>query len=84
MCFVSPGNWWEPHMHDEDIWKARFQQLMLVRLGSLVVFLLGIAISFTDIVREGGSPRLGAILVIVGALATLLAPKLLKKRWDRS
>jgi hypothetical protein len=42
------------------------------------------AITFTDIVQEGGSPRLGAFLVIIGAIASLLAPKLLKKRWDRS
>lgn len=70
-------------MPDEEMWKARFQQLMVVRLGSLAVFLAGMAITFTDIVQEGGSPRLGAFLVIIGAIASLLAPKLLKKRWNR-
>jgi hypothetical protein len=44
-------------MPDEEMWKARFQQLMAVRLASLAVFLAGMAITFTDIVEEAG--RLG-------------------------
>lgn len=70
-------------MHDEEIWKQRFHQLTLVRLACLAVFLAGIAITFSDVVRVGGSPRLGALLVIIGAIASLLAPKLLKKRWKQ-
>jgi hypothetical protein len=70
-------------MPDEDVWKARFHQLMLVRLASLAVFIAGIAISFSDVVQQGGSPRLGGIMVIAGALGSLLAPKLLKRGWKQ-
>lgn len=70
-------------MDDELLWKARFQQLMLVRLASAVVLILGIAIAFGDVVQEGGSPRLGAFLVILGAVGSMIAPKLLKKRWNQ-
>jgi len=69
---------------DEEIWKRRFLASMLARLGSLVVFLLGILIVFTDAVQPGGSPRLGAILVIIGAISSVVAPRLVRRRWERS
>jgi uncharacterized membrane protein YadS len=70
-------------MHDEELWKGRFQQVMLARLASVAILLLGLAVTFGDLVEEGGSPQLGALLVIIGALASLFAPKLLKKRWKQ-
>jgi drug/metabolite transporter (DMT)-like permease len=70
-------------MDDETLWKRRFAQLTLFRLASLLIFMAGIAIIFTDVLRSGGAPQPGAVLVIIGALATVLAPKLLKKMWNR-
>jgi hypothetical protein len=70
-------------MDDEALWKARFAQLTLFRLAGLLVFMGGVAIMFTDVVRTGGLPRVGAVLVIVGALSAVLAPKLLKRLWTR-
>ena len=70
-------------MPDEAEWKRRFLVFMLVRLFGLLTFLLGLAIVFTDLLREGGWPQVGAILVIVGAIDAAFAPKLLKKQWDR-
>ncbi|QIK78485.1 hypothetical protein G7077_05785 [Sphingomonas piscis] len=70
-------------MNDDQIWKTRFHQLMLVRLIGLAVFALGIAIMSTDLLRPGGWPQVGAILAILGALGSLLAPRLLKKVWER-
>jgi hypothetical protein len=70
-------------MPDEAVWKRRFLVFMLVRLFGLLTFLLGLAIVFTDLLREGGWPQVGAILVIVGAIDAVFAPKLLKKQWDR-
>ena len=69
---------------DEEIWKRRFLASMLARLGSLVVFLAGIVIVFTDVVKPGGSPRLGAILVIIGAISSVVAPRLVRRTWERS
>jgi len=70
-------------MPDEAVWKRRFLVFMLVRLFGLLTFLLGLAIVFTDLLREGGWPQVGAILIIVGAIDAAFAPKLLKKQWDR-
>ena len=69
-------------MADEDVWKRRFLAYSAVRLGGLVIFFLGIAIAYGNVVRQGGWPQLGAIIAILGALDTVLAPRLLKKAWD--
>jgi len=69
-------------MADEDVWKRRFLAYSAVRLGGLVIFFLGIAIAYGNVVRPGGWPQLGAIIAILGALDTVLAPRLLKKAWD--
>ena len=70
-------------MPDEAIWRRRFLVFMLVRLFGLVTFLVGIAIAYSDLVREGGWPALGAVFAIIGAIDAVLAPKLLKKHWDQ-
>ena len=70
-------------MADEDLWRRRFQVFMLVRLFGLAVFLTGIFAIYTDLLREGGWPVVGAILAIMGALDAVFAPKLLRKLWDQ-
>lgn len=70
-------------MADEDIWRRRFQVFMLVRLFGLAVFLTGIFAIYTDLLREGGWPVVGAILAIMGALDAVFAPKLLRKLWEQ-
>ena len=70
-------------MVDEAVWKKRFLVFMAARLFGLVIFLGGIAVAFTDLLREGGWPQVGAILIILGAIDAVLAPRLLKKQWDR-
>ena len=66
-------------MNDDDVWKTRFHQLMLVRLAASAIFILGVLIMFTDLLRDGGWPQVGAVLAIIGALGSLLAPRFLKK-----
>ncbi len=70
-------------MADEELWRRRFRIFMLVRLVGVITFLFGIAIAYSDLVREGGWPALGAIFAIMGAIDTVFAPKLLKKHWDQ-
>ena len=70
-------------MPDEAIWRRRFLIFMLARLFGLATFFAGIAIAYSDLVREGGWPALGAILAIMGAIDAVFAPKLLKKHWDQ-
>lgn len=64
--------------------KARDRLLIysLVRFGGLAIFFFGIAIIYTNILRQGGWPQVGAIVAILGVLDAMLAPRLLKKAWD--
>lgn len=71
-------------MTDEEVWKRRFFASMLARLASLAVFLVGFIILYTDIVQQGGSQRLGAFLIIIGAISSVVAPRLVRRRWERS
>jgi hypothetical protein len=68
---------------DEDHWRRRFYAYTAVRLAGLAIFFLGIAIAYSNLVREGGWPQLGAIIAIVGAIDAVFAPRLLKRGWDQ-
>lgn len=70
-------------MRDEEVWRKRFQLFMAIRLFGLLTFLLGVAIAFTDLIREGGWPLLGGILASVGAIDAVIAPRILRKGWER-
>ena len=65
----------------DDVWRKRFQLFMLVRLFGVATFLLGIGIAFTNIVRDGGWPLVGAVIAIAGAIDAVFAPRMLKKLW---
>jgi hypothetical protein len=68
---------------DEARWRKRLLAYSAVRLGGLAIFFLGIAIIYTDLVRDGGWPQLGAVVAIMGVIDALFAPRLLKREWDR-
>jgi hypothetical protein len=69
---------------DEDT-RARNRLLAYtaVRFAGLAVFFLGIAVMYTNLLRPGGWPQVGAIIVILGVIDAVLAPRVLKKAWDR-
>ena len=67
---------------DDPFWRKRLLIYSLVRVAGLAVFFLGVAIIYTDLLREGGAPQIGAIVAVLGAIDSLLAPRLLKKHWD--
>ena len=70
-------------MKDEELWRKRFQLFMAIRLFGLLTFLLGLAIAFTDLIRPDGWPLVGGILAIIGAIDAVVAPRILKKGWER-
>jgi len=71
-------------MTDEELlWKRRFHLFALVRLVGLAIFLLGMAVMLTDLVRPGGWPLLGGILVAIGAIDAVVAPRILKRSWNK-
>ena len=70
-------------MDDETKWKRRFHLFMAARLFGLATFLAGVAVNFTDVLRDGGWPLVGVILILVGLADAVVAPKLLRKIWDK-
>lgn len=69
---------------DEDAkWKRRFYLFMGARLFGLATFLAGMAVFFTDLLRDGGWPAVGAVIMVAGLLDAVLAPKLLRKHWQQ-
>jgi hypothetical protein len=68
---------------NEALWRRRFYTSMGLRLGGLAILLLGVAIMFTNILRPGGWPQVGAIIAIVGALDSVIVPQLLRRAWNK-
>lgn len=71
-------------MTDGDVWKRRFRLFLAIRLVGLATFLLGIAIAFSDLVRPGGWKLVGGLLAVMGAIDAVVAPRILKRGWERS
>jgi hypothetical protein len=70
-------------MNDEQLWRQRYLIFSLVRIGGLLLFLLGLVISATDLVRPGGWPVAGFLISVVGIVDAVVGPILLKRRWHR-
>ena len=70
-------------MTDEEA-KRQFIIFAILRVGGLLLFLLGIAIAFTDLLKPGGWRLLGGILVIVGAVEAVISPRLVKRTMARA
>jgi hypothetical protein len=69
-------------MDDERKWRNRLLAYTAARAFGLAIFFLGVAIIYTDLLREGGWPQVGAVVAIMGVIDALFAPRLLKKLWD--
>jgi len=68
---------------DDDQARARLLAYTLVRAAGLGIFFFGIAVIYTNLLRHGGWPQLGAIIAICGVIDALFAPRLLKRAWDQ-
>lgn len=69
-------------MADEEVWKKRFLIFSLARLFGLAMILLGVAVAYSDLLRDGGWPLVGLIIAAMGAIDALFSPRLLKKMWE--
>lgn len=67
---------------DDQTARKRLLAYTAVRFAGLAIFFLGIAIIYTDLLRPGGWPQVGAIIAIMGVIDSFFAPRLLKKSWD--
>lgn len=70
-------------MDDEEIWKKRFRLFAIIRLTGVALFLFGVAVAFSDLLKPGGWPLLGGVLAITGAIDAVIAPRILKRSWTR-
>jgi len=69
---------------DDDIkFRNRLLTVTAVRFAGLAIAGFGIAVFYSDLLREGGWPQLGAALVVVGVVDSTFAPMLLRRAWDR-
>lgn len=69
-------------MDDDKKARNRLLAYTAVRAGGLAIVLLGVAIIYTDLLRPGGWPQIGAIVAILGVIDAFFAPRLLKKAWE--
>jgi len=69
---------------DEDTARRRLLLYTLVRFGGLLIFFLGLGIMYTNVLRPGGWPQVGAIVAIMGVIDAMFAPLLLKRAWDEN
>ena len=67
---------------DDHTARNRLLIYSLVRFGGAAIFFFGIAIMYTNLLRPGGWPQIGAIVAILGVIDAMFAPRLLKKAWD--
>ena len=71
-------------MADDDLkYRKRLFILTLLRLGGLAIAMLGLAAFYTDLLRPGGWPQVGAILIITGVIDAVIAPRMMKRQWDK-
>ena len=70
-------------MSDDELWKRRFRTFLALRLVGLATFLAGIGIAFSDLLQPGGNKFLGGLLAVMGALDAVIAPRILRRSWER-
>jgi hypothetical protein len=67
---------------DDNVAQRRLILYSLARFAGAAIFFLGVAIIYTDLVRPGGWPQVGAVVAILGVIDAMFAPRLLKRAWD--
>lgn len=70
-------------MIDDETARRRLLIYSLIRFGGLAIFFFGISIIYTNLIRPGGWPQLGAVIAILGVVDSVVAPRLLKRVWDK-
>jgi hypothetical protein len=69
--------------HEEAVWRDRFIQINMMRIGGTLIVLFGLIVWQTSVFHPGGSPVIGFPLAIVGLIASFGGPIWLTRRWKR-
>ena len=67
---------------DDVVWRNRFIQLQLLRIGGTLVVLFALLLWQSDLIIEGGTV-IGLPLALAGLAASFFGPKWLAGRWLR-
>lgn len=70
-------------MTEDESAKKRFHAFLVIRLFGVALFILGTAIAFSDLLRPGGWPLLGAVLAITGVVDAVFASRIVKRASER-
>ncbi len=69
-------------MTGEALEKRRFLLFAVARLSGVALMILGGAVAFSDLVREGGFRKIGGLLIAIGTIEMVVVPLLLKRAWQ--
>lgn len=65
-------------MNDDRRGQQQFKIFVAIQLMGLALFLGGVAIAFTDVLKPGGWRLLGGILAITGAIEAAFATRIMR------
>ena len=66
-------------MADETEDKRRFRLFAAFRISGALLFIAGVAITFSDLVQPRGAPLIGIPLACLGLAGALSAPRLVRR-----
>ena len=66
-------------MVDEAADKRSFRLFALFRISGALLFIAGVAITFSDLVQLNGAPLIGIPLACLGLAEALSAPRLVRR-----
>lgn len=69
-------------MIDDELYKKRFLLFTMARLSGVAMIIFGVAVAFSDLVRDGGFRQLGGLLIALGTIELVIVPILLKRSWQ--
>lgn len=66
---------------NEDTAKGRFALLLMMRVGGLILALVGLLLTVDGAIVEEGMPIIGSFMVLGGILESYLVPRWLHAVW---
>jgi hypothetical protein len=69
--------------HDEAVWRDRFIQINMTRIGGTLIVLFGLIVWQSNVFQVGGNAMIGFPLTIIGLVASFGGPIWMTKRWKR-
>ena len=70
-------------MNDEAEARRHFLLFSAARLSGVALIVLGMAVAFTDLVRDGGFRQLGGLIIAIGTIEMVVVPLLIKQAWQK-